>query len=450
MNRYLHTKTIALCLILLLLSCGIFAYAEDDSAESTENGNDIGNDITDDIIPQVNTVARAWDVIHGEEEASEGDERGPAFVFRFIDYEIDKEKEAELDRKGEEAEQRDEALAEKEAEKLAKELVANGRYKELFGYNNRYEKPWEHVFGNEDIYDDEDEDYDEDEDWDEYDEDEDWDEDDDDLDEEDEENIHDSGPYYSKLWEKYPHILKFWFSKDGHYYYDYDVDYGDLDYDSIYYTVPHDTFGIKDTVSYSNFDADSKYTVKAELIRLKAEVPEDSEDSEESVDPENSEDSEDSEDSDENDGSQQYEKINYIKDEVIKTLEYEFETGEDGSGSFELDFGEMTLDIARYVITLEIFDSEGKLYAEHKDLNNTFESIEVYGEKASPSAAPTDANNKTRKSGEGWIQFPDGNSPNTGDSDLETLSLYLFVMMSSAAILMKLLISRWNRKTQSI
>ena len=406
-----HSKIVSLLLILvlMLMLCSP-VFAEDDENGGSDN-NDITNqtdpsdtavDPADTATPSIHTVSCAWDILRDDEgtedSASYGSEKYAAEVFYYMDYEIDEEKEAEVDRLAEAADERDKAKAEKEAKQLAEELVANGRYKELIGEKNRYEKPWEDTF---DYYEDDEEGADETAD------DEDGSDDTDDY-YDDDETVHSGGPYYSTLKEKYPHILEFWFESDGKYYYDYDVDYSGIDFDSVYIEVPHDTFHVIDSVSYKDFAVQSKFSVKAQLVRLETN--------------ENGE---------------------TVVKETVKELDTSLETGDATEGEFSLDFGELKLDIGNYVILINITDADGVEYLSHSDLNNKYESVQVSSLDADMDAAPKSNAKKNR--GEGRIEFPSevkSASPKTGDASRHVITFNILVILFSLIVCCRIAANR--------
>ena len=437
MGKIRHSKIISILLILALsLMICMPVFAEDDESSDHDNENIENQTIpSEPANPSIHTVVHAWDVIgHSEEDASYGSMEQAARVFYYIDFEIDEGKEAEVDRLVEEAERRDQARAEEEAELLAEELVANGRYKELIGENNRYEKDWyDSDYDDEDSADDEDsdesvddgedEDPDEDIDYDEDDIDEDYDEEyiEDD---EDEENVHSGGPYYSKLKETYPHVMMFWFESDGKYYYDYEVDYDGIDFDSIYIEIPHDTFHVIDTVSYKDFASHANYSVQAQLVRLETK-----ESGETAV------------------------------KETIKELDMNLGMSDATEGELSFDFGELKLAPGNYVVLINIMDEGGAEYLGHNDLNNRFESLEVSQPDLSLDA--TSKGNSGKKKGSGQVEFPadspkvtsskapngssntsSNKSPNTGDNSKCAIALYFLIILLSIIACIRIVAGR--------
>lgn len=381
--------------------------------EKTEDGE---KETEEEQKPHIHTVLSAWDVLYDREDSIvSGSEEKPAQILKYTEYRVDEEKEKEIEQQEKEAEKKAEKLAEKEAQALAKELIANGRYKDLMGEENRYEKYWADEYDSDEDYEDDGADLSEDDD-NEYDDtedtyiDSDEDEDIEDYDEE-EDNIHSGGEYYFSLQERYPHILEFWFEEDGHYIYDYDVDYDSIDYDSMFYEVSHDIFHVIDRVEYTNFEPGAQYSLTAQLVRL------------------------------ERDSSNAL-----VKKDVFKEVTAEFSASDKGSGDIELDFGELSPDFARYVITLQIMDSNKELYAEHNDITNNYESMEAdqfpiaYAKNEAKSA-------NLRGRGKGQIRFPKDSSkvkstkttPNTGDESSVRSIIYLglFSFSALAVILLK-------------
>ena len=358
-----------LVLGLMFQGLSVSAFATDDEEGAPEKQDENTSEEPVEKTPAVHTVVSAWDILLDPVfDMESGSEDGPARLFKYIDEEIDESIEAEIDKQVEEADALAEKLAKKEAEQFARELVANGRYKELIGEENSYHKSW----ADDEDDDEEDEDFDE-----EY------------ADEEEE----DVDEYYLGIAKKYPHILEFWFEKDGHYYFDYDSDYSGIDFDAMYYEVPHDTFHVTDRLEYTDFEPGVKYTVIARLVRL-----EDSEGPAEST---------------------------------VKEIKKEFTASDEGSGTIELDFGELKLDYGYYVVTAEIKDESDETYLEHNDLANKFESIEVVDEYGDAKAAAEDLGARQNRRGEGYIAFPaeKAYSPNTGDNTTEQILFYAVVIM---------------------
>ena len=384
--------------------------------EKTEDGE---NETEEEPKPHIHTVLSAWDILNGREDSIvSGSEENPAQIIKYTEYRVDEEKEKEIEEQEKEAEKKAEKLAEKEAQALAEELIANGIYKDLMGEENRYEKYWADEYDSDEDYEDDGADLSEDDD-NEYDDtedtyiDSDEDEDIEDYDEE-EDNIHSGGEYYSSLQERYPHILEFWFEEDGHYIYDYDVDYDSIDYDSMFYEVSHDIFHVIDRVEYTNFEPGAQYSLTAQLVRL------------------------------ERDSSNAL-----VKKDIIKEVIAEFSASDKGSGDIEIDFGELSPDYGRYVITLQIMDGNKELYAEHNDITNNYESMEseqFFLEHANNGANP--GNLRVREKGQ--IKFPKDSSevkrakttPNTGDESSARSMLYLGLFFASALAMIALKIFR--------
>ena len=176
----------------------------------------------------ISTVAKVRDVLADENDWSIATEKEPASADAYTEEILNEEADARIRKEEKEAEDKAKKQAKTEAKALAEELVENGRYKELIGYDSRYVKL---------------------------------------LDENDD-------TYYEKLATRYPSIDEFWFEEGGEYHYEYDADYDDIDYSDRYDYVNHDTFHVTDTLTYRGLQPGTRYIVDASLVYADSPDPE--------------------------------------------------------------------------------------------------------------------------------------------------------------------------------
>lgn len=401
---------------------------EADSGESPESNTETATETSN---PVISTVVSVRDILLDESFASNGTEDSPAFAEKYTEYAVDPEIEEKIVEQELRVEKAAEEQAKKEAAKLAAELVENGRYIDVIGEESAYEKGWAEADEEADA---EDVEYD----------DSDYDSESEDIyDEgyEDTEYIHSDDSYFSGLEEKYPAILMFWFDENGNYYYDYDVDYGDIDYDSMYYEILHDTFEVTDELKYEGLTAGGKYSVHAKLIQL--EVPETYGMFDDVIIELPSENAEKADEETEADTPE------YSEKKVVKEIWDKFIAGDGGNGAYELKFGEHRLDYGRYVVIVEIYDASNNLIAAHNDLSNNSESIVIGGRLVSASESKA-AVKGTSARGAGSVSFPEeskikgARSPQTGDDEIELMIIYSAILLISITCLIGCALSRRN------
>lgn len=295
----------------------------------------------------ISTVAKVRDVLADENDWSIATEKEPASADAYTEEILNEEADARIRKEEKKAEDKAKKQAKIEAKALAEELVENGRYKELIGYDSRYVML---------------------------------------LDENDD-------TYYEKLATRYPSIDEFWFEEGGEYHYEYDADYDDIDYSDRYDYVNHDTFHVMDTLTYRGLNPGIKYIVDASLIYA------------------------------------DYFDSDPAEDDIVKTINVDFTAAaEEGSGTVELDFGELKLEGGNYVIFLTARSEDGSQVIDQKDPNDIQETIFI--DDLDSNRIDTKAADSFNRTEEGKITFPRDGSPNTGDGAKATIQAVLLMMMA--------------------
>ena len=328
--------------------------------------------------PEISTVAQIRDVTKSEDDWSIATKEMPATANIYTVQVLNEEADARIKKEEKAAEETAEKQAKKEAGALAAEMVENGKYVELIGYDARYVK-W----------------YDE-----------------------------RNDRYYEELAERFPSIGEFWFDKDGHYHYEYDADYDDIDYsDRYHYEIENDIFAIKDTLTYSGLYPGVKYTVEASLVSAIIDEPEDEEETGDSDD-------------------------SNADESVIKTINQVFEAAENGSGTIVLDFGEVKLEPDTYVILATIKNEDGTIVIEHKALDNTLETIVIENidfdgivdEKSMGFHGAGGGKviiSSSEVTGPGTEPSRSEKSPGTGDDANATVPIVLILLMAASAVVVR-------------
>ena len=402
--------------------------------------------------PVIKTTARVRDVLVEKDNWSIATEQSPAYAFPYTEIVLNREAQARIEKEEKELQEKTKKRAAQEAKTLAMELVENGRYKEVMGYSNRYEKDWEEYSEDydededEDIDEDPDEDYDEDEDI-EEDPDEGYDEDEDYSDEEDEEeDVKSDGPYYGKLGKRYPTLEIFWFEKDGSYHYEYYIDDSGIDYSDLYDYIDHFRFNIRDTLEYRGLRPGMKYDVEARLVTVKRNDNIDPVDDEPVDDPGNDDTNDDPGNDESADSKGKSE--NLAEDVEVRKVNVSFVASETGNGTMDIDFGEVEFAASGImVIRMKITSEDGTEEILHDDLDNDLESIMFFVEKTTDGS---NAPGKAKNNGIGMIKFPGDPTDKTKDKSPDTgdwHELNLIMVLLIAAGLMILLVPMNSRRT---
>lgn len=365
----------------ILLGCAVVVLITGQVwAEDTENGNQDAPSV-----PKIETTVTVDD----DETRSTATDKKPAMgtIFEVTQYDDNDEKsyreyEKIMDKEGDIVTDVTNE-AKKEAKALAKELLDNGRYKELLGYKNAYVRSDYDTIVTENVS----------------------------ISKEDNhtnpKNPHSSG-YYSNLKDKYPHIMEFCFRKrtDGkiYYWYSFFCDYSSLDYSKINKTYVSDWFNISDDIVITGLDPKKWYALKTTLLKIN-----------------------DDGSTKEIDSTEWY----YKGNQGSRVIHYEID--EDGTAKLWTYFLVDDMEEGKYVLTSELRYENGDVIVAHDDLNNNRESF-VINRKS--------YDNSFSRDGEviedyNFITFNSGSSasgkyglPSTGDD----FNPWLYILMMSLSL----------------
>lgn len=426
-----HSFILSLIIVFSLTSfLYCFANSSDGAAASEDNDSsdraaaEEDNNYSDDaqmspaeFNPTVKTTVTVYSHSTFDESTATDDKPADGLVIEYTLYNPEEAKK--LTPKIEKLQDEQFEIVDREEKALAKELIKNGRWKEIDEFDKKYvnvplDKYYEGLGTYSLLHPNEASDA-------EY----------PDVIFEFPKSPHTSGAYYKGLNSKYPHIWGFYIfkgDKPGQYYYytDWVEDYSSLDFSKVYFTELHNTFDITDEIEITGLTPEKQYTSLVKLLKLK------------------------------DDGStEEIASTDKVKDLEQYGVEEDtsFEADEDGNAHISAVFDGIELDEGKYVLTVECKSVDGdEPEFGHSDLKDTretfviekdFDDHELFfgplvaaeNESLGEITVPEDNSSSGNSSN-------NSNSVETGDDNLNDIIAYAIPALLSAVLLTCLIIRR--------